>query len=73
MLQLEFMSANAKSLEDSCINPQVKHHVSQPDDILNGIYLWAGLQFIWGSTRPEVSSFRAGSLEDVLIVYIGHQ
>lgn len=68
MLQLKFKSTNAKSLEDSCINSQV-----QPDDILNGMYLWAGLQFIWGSTRPEVSSFRAGSLEDVLIVYIGHQ
>ena len=63
---------NTKSLEDSCINSQVQHQV-QPDDILNDIPLWASLRFIWGSTCPEVSSFRADSLEDVLIVYIGHQ
>ena len=55
-----------------CINSQVQHQV-QPDDILNDIPLWASLRFIWGSTCPEVSSFRADSLEDVLIVYIGHQ
>ena len=72
MLQLKFLGTNAKSLEDSCINSQVQHQV-QPDDILNGIHLWASLQFIWDSTCPEVSSFRADSLEDVLIVYIGHQ
>ena len=66
------MSANTKSLEDSCINPQAKHQV-QPDDILDDIHLWADLQFIWGSTRLEVLSFHADSLEDVLIVYIGHQ
>ncbi len=72
MLQLKFLGTNAKSLEDSCINSQVQHQV-QPDDILNDIPLWASLRFIWGSTCPEVSSFRADSLEDVLIVYIGHQ
>ena len=46
---LQLMSVNTKSLEDSCINSQMKHQV-QPDDIR----LWAetcdsfGAALAWG-------------------------